>query len=547
MKPTRLPSKSRAKDRATTVEKERAFRVSKVKPKTLIVTGATVTAVAQQSLSKKESTASAAKLKPNLNAVRLPEISHRSAAKAETQIRSRNKPEDKPQVQSVARMTKVGKPVFAARQGPLYRYSVGPGNNPAIAQAAISARPWWAPGSPTQFYWRARFEVSYDLFNGGKEKKLINRFEKFYELHEKDNMFRNMWYLCTRKGIDLFDIVALTFSFRLQECNFFDDLQLFAQIYKALQAGKHPSEIKPLEVYTDKFGVQHNVYHKFNLPIADRRMIPVSAGKFKNLSPTVPVPCGEVFGKSLWMLKPSWMSRGRGLELFKSLDELEGFIQSYLQGYAARDYSNLGYSDKDERSPALNLQNIEKQRTGGIPKTTTFPTFVIQKYMEKPLLYKGYKFDIRMYVCLNQDYELFYFKESYVRLSSYPYTLDKMNYYIHLTNNAVQSSAPNFNTLVDGNIISIRELERYTREKNPILREGDFMHQIAKIVRVVFDATYDILNPKGREHCFELFGLDFMVDEKLKMWLIEVNSGPSLSESNKYLSTLLHRMMGRLV
>lgn len=133
-----------------------------------------------------------------------------------------------------------------------------------------------------------------------------------------------------------------------------------------------------------------------------------------------------------------------------------------------------------------------------------------------------------------------------MRLSSYPYTLDKLNYYIHLTNNAVQSAAPNFNSLVPGNIIPLAELEREARALiNPNLPEGDFMRQIRDIVKVVFESTYDIVNPNGREHCFELYGLDFMIDENLKVYLIEANSGPSLSESNTFLSKLLHRMMGR--
>lgn len=120
-----------------------------------------------------------------------------------------------------------------------------------------------------------------------------------------------------------------------------------------------------------------------------------------------------------------------------------------------------------------------------------------------------------------------------------------MNYYIHLTNNAVQANCPHFNALVEGNIISIQDVEKHAREKQSNLEVGTFMKQISRIVRLVFNSTYDILNVKGRKGCFELYGFDFMIDENFKVWLIEVNSGPSLSESNEYLSRLLHRMMGK--
>jgi len=51
------------------------------------------------------------------------------------------------------------------------------------------------------------------------------------------------------------------------------------------------------------------------------------------------------------------------------------------------------------------------------------------------------------------------------------------------------------------------------------------------------------LNPKNREHCFELFGYDFIIDEEYKVWLIEVNTNPCLEESSTILRMLLARMI----
>lgn len=41
-------------------------------------------------------------------------------------------------------------------------------------------------------------------------------------------------------------------------------------------------------------------------------------------------------------------------------------------------------------------------------------------------------------------------------------------------------------------------------------------------------ASANYLDPESLANNFELFGLDFMIDEKLKVWLIEVNSNPCL-------------------
>ena len=42
---------------------------------------------------------------------------------------------------------------------------------------------------------------------------------------------------------------------------------------------------------------------------------------------------------------------------------------------------------------------------------------------------------------------------------------------------------------------------------------------------------------------FEIYGYDFIVDENYRSWLIEVNTNPSLDESNQYLKSLIPRML----
>jgi hypothetical protein len=55
------------------------------------------------------------------------------------------------------------------------------------------------------------------------------------------------------------------------------------------------------------------------------------------------------------------------------------------------------------------------------------------------------------------------------------------------------------------------------------------------------------LNPNNRELCFELFGLDFLIDEDFRIWLIEVNTNPYLGEQNAYLSDLLPKMADEMI
>ena len=46
-----------------------------------------------------------------------------------------------------------------------------------------------------------------------------------------------------------------------------------------------------------------------------------------------------------------------------------------------------------------------------------------------------------------------------------------------------------------------------------------------------------------RKHCFELFGYDFIIDEDLNTWMIEVNTNPCLEESSNILKMYIPRMI----
>jgi D-alanine-D-alanine ligase-like ATP-grasp enzyme len=51
------------------------------------------------------------------------------------------------------------------------------------------------------------------------------------------------------------------------------------------------------------------------------------------------------------------------------------------------------------------------------------------------------------------------------------------------------------------------------------------------------------LNSNSRKFCFEIFGYDFIIDENLKPWLIEVNTNPCLEESSSLLKFYIPRMI----
>ena len=56
-------------------------------------------------------------------------------------------------------------------------------------------------------------------------------------------------------------------------------------------------------------------------------------------------------------------------------------------------------------------------------------------------------------------------------------------------------------------------------------------------------STANKLNPKMKEYSFEIFGLDFMLDDKLNPFIIEANSNPCIEVDGTVLSRIIPQML----
>lgn len=163
-------------------------------------------------------------------------------------------------------------------------------------------------------------------------------------------------------------------------------------------------------------------------------------------------------------MKPAGRNRGNGIFLFNDLSKLNEFLQSL--GEKLENFKKNAIKRPLLQENLINtrvthvykfLQEIKVPQTQEIVKKTEnfSKKFVIQKYLENPLLIKGRKFDIRAWVLLDHKKNVFLFREGYIRTSSEKFDKNSIdNYYVHLTNNAVQKNSKNYQKFEAGNQLS---------------------------------------------------------------------------------------------
>ena len=176
--------------------------------------------------------------------------------------------------------------------------------------------------------------------------------------------------------------------------------------------------------------------------------------------------------------------------------------------------------------------------------------WVVQKYIEKPLLFKGRKFDIRMWAVMTWKGELYYFKHGYIRTSSDSYSLDSKLNYVHLTNNCLQQHNDKYGAFEEGNTIGFDLFKQYLKETFPnynIDFDNDMLGRMRDLMIDSFLSVKAELNPSKRRNCFELLGYDFLIDEDFRIWLIEINTNPYLGLPNKFIEGLLPKMLNDLM
>ena len=346
------------------------------------------------------------------------------------------------------------------------------------------------------------------------------------------------------------------------------------------------------EVYSDIFP-KLKINDKFSKIIKSNEDIKKKFSKIIGSNTVIEIPDTHYKGRNMWVLKAINLNRGMCIRVVNSFEQMEKVINKFKKGV---DYSNFTLEQieeednkEQEQVGEINFENkkdINKEKTTDSnlnvknlikveeenkndekiednnelnkeekknqkdndkeEKLYNANRIIIQKYIENPLLYKGRKCDIRIWVLLTHQMKVFLFKEGHLKTCSVEYNINSKDAFSHITNYSFQKHNNNFQKFEKGNEVPFYEFQKFIDENYPNKNYKlniDLMKQIKEIITVSMRCVRKKINRNNRNFQFEIFGYDFMLDNNFNAFLIEINSNPGIEISSPWIQIIIPRML----
>ena len=164
---------------------------------------------------------------------------------------------------------------------------------------------------------------------------------------------------------------------------------------------------------------------------------------------------------------------------------------------------------------------------------------VVQKYIEKPYLINGKKFDVRQWVLVTSwdPLEIYVFETAYLKFCSKSFDLNDLSDNLrHLANYSIQKGQD-----VDDDLVwSTQDFEKHIGLD--YCWNTNMLPNIQDIVYRTLKCTQQSQIDSQMSNCFEIYGFDLLLDLELNPWVIEINLSPACSERKSWLTKMLDDM-----
>lgn len=241
-----------------------------------------------------------------------------------------------------------------------------------------------------------------------------------------------------------------------------------------------------------------------------------------------------------WILKPGMSDRGQGIRLFSSLEELEAVFGEFEEEEEdeSDEQDEEGEEGRDDEGVKVRVTNTTNS---GYNRETSVVTsqlrhFVAQSYIHPPLLIHNKKFHIRAYILAIGGLKVYVYRHMLALFAAKEYLPpweESSDLAGHLTNTCLQTGER------EGSVRLFWGLEKDVSNGKEALETvwGD----IKDIVGEVWEAAARGMRVHFQTlpNAFEIFGVDFLVDADMNVFLLEVNSYPDFKQTGEELSQVI--------
>ena len=257
----------------------------------------------------------------------------------------------------------------------------------------------------------------------------------------------------------------------------------------------------------------------------------------------IEIPETHSSGKNIWIIKAINLNRGMCIKIVNSYKKMLYILNKFKEG-VNYDFTSKNMDDLDNRS--ANKENKTDKSLDVKSPIYFCEKIIIQKYIERPLLYKGRKCDMRVWVLVNHNMKVYFFKEGHLKTCSISFDIDSKNAFSHITNYSFQKYNEYFQKYEKGNEVPFHDFQKFIDEEYPEKNykiKTNLYSQIKELVSISMKSVKEQLNKNNNSYQFEIFGYDFMLDENFNLFLIEVNTNPGIEESSPWIQIIIPRML----
>ncbi|DBA82238.1 hypothetical protein WJX79_003267 [Trebouxia sp. C0005] len=208
-------------------------------------------------------------------------------------------------------------------------------------------------------------------------------------------------------------------------------------------------------------------------------------------------------GSARWIAKPSITNQATGICIFDRVSQLEAAL----------------HANQDLRE------------------------WVLQRYIERPLLIQQRKFHLRVYVLCVGSLKAYVYDQVLALFAGQPYDSelgDLGNLDAHLTNTCRLEGG-----VEEGQAVRLlSELPQLLAKEGMTTEEAERrVQQVSKDMQAIIGECIDAVSGEltffTLPNCFELFGFDLMVDDQWHVWLLEANAEPDLQQTGSRLKPIV--------